>query len=284
MKLSKIATEKEKGRRLDRVLKSLFMLSARRMTLLKKSDSIFVNDIPTHVDYRVQTDDLIECVFPDDLPLCEDASSKLDIAYEDDALLIVNKPSPMPTMSSPYQDQISLEKLVMDYLGTFRPVNRLDKGTSGLMVIAKTAYVQSCLQSMLHSDDFIREYVCVADGILDDNEGVIDRPISEPPEGSVKRTVSDDGRPSVTEYRVLRRGDDKTLIRLRLKTGRTHQIRVHLSSIGHPVTGDYLYGAARDDMPDKFVLHSTYIRLIHPLTKEIIEIDTGCPEAFIALL
>ena len=216
------------------------------------------------------------------------AQIPLWIPYEDEYFWMIDKPAPLPTASSAKQSGTTLENAVFALMGcpetfVYRPVNRLDKGTSGLMLAAKTAHAQHLLQKMLHTDDFIREYLAVVDGAPDQDEGVIERPIGKAEGATVRREVRADGREARTYYRVLRRGE-RSLVRLRLDTGRTHQIRVHMAAMGCPVTGDFLYGTERPDLlPGRFALHSAYLRVRHPVTGEWIERESPLPETLSSL-
>ena len=164
---------------------------------------------------------------------------------------------------------------VQDFV--FRPLNRLDKGTSGLMAAAKHPHACQLLQKQLHSPAFVREYLAVAEGVLA-GEGVIDLPICKAEGATVRRVVDHEhGLPALTRYRAEYSDGRRTLVRLKLETGRTHQIRVHLSSIGHPIVGDFLYGEETEELPGRFALHSTRIALVQPVTKEEIEIVSPLP-------
>ena len=207
--------------------------------------------------------------------LPEPADIPFDILYEDEYFWIINKPAPLPTASSVKQDGFTLENALFYRLGcpqdfVYRPVNRLDKGTSGLMLAARTAHAQHLLQQMLHGDEFIREYVALVEGAPEEDEFVIDRPIGKADGATVRREVRPDGKPARTFCQVLQRGE-RSLVRLRLDTGRTHQIRVHMQSIGCPVVGDFLYGTEDPAFPGRFALHSAYVRVKHPITGEWIE-------------
>ena len=137
------------------------------------------------------------------------------------------------------------------------------------MVVARTPYAQHLMQRKLHGPDFIRRYLALTDGIPAEQEGVIDLPIGKAPEASVKRIITPDGKKSITRYRVLRRNEGGALILLELRTGRTHQIRVHLSAIGCPVHGDFLYGTEDPErFAGRFALHSAYLEMKHPVTGE----------------
>ena len=211
------------------------------------------------------------------------AALSLRVAFEDEHLMMVDKPAPLPSASSPRQALPTLENAVYAYLGcppdfVYRPVNRLDKGTSGLMLVAKTAYAQDQMQRLLHTDFFQREYLAVTEGILPEKEGVIDLPIRKIEGATVKRETGPGGKEARTWYRVLREENGRSLIRLRLDTGRTHQIRVHLSALGCPIVGDFLYGTESEELPGRFALHSFRCGFRHPVTGEWVERESD-PEA-----
>lgn len=207
----------------------------------------------------------------------------LSIVYEDDFFWVIDKPAPLPSAPSMNRDTPTLENVLFAHLGepesfVYRPVNRLDKGTSGLMIVAKDAHVQYLLQQMLHTEDFIREYVAVVDGVLPQDEGLINLPIAKADGATVRREVREDGKEARTSYRVLHKGQ-RSVVRLKLDTGRTHQIRVHMAHFGCPVTGDFLYGTELpEELPGRFALHSAMIRLKHPVTGEWLQAESGMPE------
>jgi len=219
----------------------------------------------------------------------EAVSIPLIIPYEDEHFWMIDKPAPLPTASSSRQSGATLENAVFALMGepksfVYRPVNRLDKGTSGLMLAAKTAHAQHLLQKMLHTDQFIREYLAVVEGAPPQEEGVIEWPIGKADGATVRREVRADGKEARTFYRVVRRGERRSLVRLRLDTGRTHQIRVHMAALGCPVAGDFLYGTELEALPGRFALHSAYLRVRHPVTGEWIERESPLPDHLEALL
>ena len=206
----------------------------------------------------------------------------VNVVYEDDDIIIIDKEAPLACQSSEKQPTNTLENRLMyryrDRPFVFRPVNRLDKGTSGLMVAAKHAHAQNILQEQLHTDTYIREYLAVVCGAPERDEGEINAPIRKADGATVRREVGEDGRPALTRYRVIERGNEFSLVRLRLLTGRTHQIRVHMAHIGHPVAGDFLYGTEDERLPGRFALHSHYLSVIHPETQEKMEFISPLPE------
>ena len=155
------------------------------------------------------------------------------------------------------------------------------------MVAAKHAHAQNLLQAQLHTPDFRREYLAILAGSPPQEQGTVDAPIAKADGATVRRCVrpeTEGGKPSVTEYRVLLRHEDLTLVRLRLQTGRTHQIRVHMSYLGCPVLGDFLYGAEDNRLPGRFALHSAFLRLIHPLTGRELAFEQPLPPELRRLL
>ena len=152
------------------------------------------------------------------------------------------------------------------------------------MAVARTAHAQDLLQRLLHTNEFIREYLAVVEGAPPEAGGVIDLPIAKAEGATIRREVRPNGRPARTFYRVLEKRGGRSLLRLRLDTGRTHQIRVHLAALGCPVAGDFLYGTELACLPGRFALHSAYVRLRHPVTGEWLERESPLPPALGALL
>ena len=195
----------------------------------------------------------------------------------------------MPTLPGAYNRNDTLREALCVLLGEnpdafrYHPVNRLDKGTSGLMAVACHDHAQRLLSQQLHTDAFVREYLAVTQGVPSREEGLIDAPIARAGEGA-RRCVSPAGQPARTHYRVERISGGRALIRLRLETGRTHQIRVHLSSIGCPVCGDYLYGTELPQLHGRFALHSARLCCRQPVTGERIDITEPLPQELESLL
>jgi len=289
--LTRIATEKDAGRKLKYFVRDDMGVSYGQFSLLKQHNGLLVNGVPVHANHVLRPGDTVtvaladtpgeKAVMPEEGPVC--------IVYGDEDLLILDKPAPLACQCSPKQPGGTLENrlafLYRDRPGfVFRPLNRLDKGTSGLMAAAMNAHAAQRLQKQLHTDRFVREYLAVVEGHLT-GEGVIDAPIKKEDAATVRRIVDfDEGKPAVTRYRVEQPGDRFSLVRLRLETGRTHQIRVHLAHLGHPIAGDFLYGTEDPRLPGRFALHSTRIRLTHPVSGETIERTSPLPEALAALL
>ncbi len=290
--LSVTAGPEDDGALFGTVVKNRLRVSRSMLSRLKFSGGLLLNGRETHTDVPVRAGDRVEAVLRDTKPVWDrlrPSEGSVNVLYEDEDLLIVDKPAPLPSIASARQQGDSLEARVFHYFGerdtfVYRPVNRLDKGTSGAMVIAKNAVSQGNLQKTLHSDSFVRTYLAVTDGIPAEREGVIDLPIGKETPQGVRRAVLPDGQRAQTAYRVLETGGGRALVALRLYTGRTHQIRVHLKAIGCPVTGDYLYGREHPQLAGRFALHSDAVKLIHPLSGRKVEAFSPLPAGLRALL
>jgi len=278
-----IAAEDE-GRTVRHIALQRLCMSYAQFKRAKFQGALLMDGEPVHADRRVRAGQTLVIRVPE--AACAPVSPcaiPLTVAYEDGDLLIVDKPAPLPSIGSARQEGPTLENAVCAYLGApagfvYRPVNRLDKGTSGLMVVAKHAHAQQYLQRRLHSDQFLREYLAVCDGVPAESAGVIDAPIRKAEGASIRRVISPLGRPARTDYRVEAVHGGRSLLRLRLHTGRTHQIRVHLQSIGCPVTGDFLYGAEHPLLPRRFALHSACLEL-ESLQQKHIRLESPLPDA-----
>jgi RluA family pseudouridine synthase len=202
--------------------------------------------------------------------------------WEDGHLLVVNKPAGMTAHASNFQPNTPTVAGALAWQrGTdfvFHPVNRLDKGTTGLMVVAKSGYVHDRLRRSLHSRSFQREYRAVCIGCPDPPKGTIDGPIGRDESSTIRRMVRPDGAPAVSHYEVLRTGNGLSLVKLTPETGRTHQLRVHMASIGHPLAGDWLYGTEDVDLIPRPALHSWALTMTHPVTGEILHLTAPLPE------
>ncbi|MDD6041844.1 MAG: RluA family pseudouridine synthase [Clostridia bacterium] len=278
------------GRSIRSIALGCIGMSSSQFKRAKFEGSITLDGVRATADVRVRAGQQLCLSVPEKEAFRPRAiEAPLTIAYEDDCFWVIDKPAPMPSVCGSAQDVVTLENALYAYLGQpqtflYRPVNRLDKGTSGLMIVAKNAHIQYLLQKQLHTDGFVREYLAVIDGRLAQQEGLIDLPIAKADGATVRREVRQGGREARTYYRVLQQGS-RSLVRLRLDTGRTHQIRVHMAHMGCPVTGDFLYGnELPEELPGRFALHSALIRLRHPFTHEWLTVESPLPAALLALL
>ena len=209
------------------------------------------------------------------------------VLWEDDDLLIINKPSGITVHAAALTgNPVTVEKMVARYLGggAFHPVNRLDRGVSGIMVVAKNAHAHARTMALLHTDDFRREYRAICCGVPSPAAGKIDLPIGRDTTSAVKRKIDQEGQPSLTEYEVLAICPEGALLRLRPMTGRTHQLRLHMAAIGHPLLGDWLYGTEHPALPHRVALHSYELWLTHPITGEKLHITATLPQEMEQLL
>ncbi len=275
----------EEGRSLREILLNSMQLSWTLLKSAKWNGRILRNGQEAHMRDRLKAGDRIDVRLPEKRPAYVPVPCRreLNIPFEDEFLLVADKPAGLASQSSRNQPDNSLENVIYSCLGCpedfiYRPVNRLDRGTGGLMVIAKDGHTQDLLQRQLHSEDFQREYLALTEGIPEPREGIIDRPIAKEQAASIRRVITPEGKPARTRYRVLEVRGSRALVRLRLETGRTHQIRVHLASLGCPVCGDFLYGRELpEEFPGCFALHSADLRLKHPITGERIELHSDPP-------
>lgn len=282
--LQGVAGEKDAGRKIKYFVRGDMQVSYGQFCALKASGGLRVNGEAVRADHLLRAGDRISVCLPDPGPgkAVLPEAGPVNIVYEDADLYILDKPAPLACQCTPKQPSGTLENRlyarfadVPDFV--FRPLNRLDRGTSGLMAAAKHAHACQILQRQLHTPAFLREYLAVVEGELS-GEGRIDLPIAKAEGATVRRVVdAQRGRPAATLYRAEAHGNGRTLARLRLETGRTHQIRVHMAAIGHPVAGDFLYGSELAELPGRFALHAARIELRQPLTGETISRSAPLP-------
>lgn len=237
-------------------------------------DGITVDGVRVNVRYRVGEGQTLSVRLTDPVPTSGvvPAEGPLDIIYEDPDLVVLNKaPGVLVHPGHGHFNDTLGNYLMWHYRKTgdesdFHPVHRLDRGTSGLVVVAKHAHAQEKLKNQLHTNTFRRVYLAVCDGAPPGPSGMVDAPIG-PADGSLAtRQVRPDGKPARTHYQVLQTLGPRLLVKLELETGRTHQIRVHMAHIGCPLTGDFLYGAENRTLIARPALHSARLELDHPIT------------------
>lgn len=269
------------------VLKAHFHISDRLLLKLKRHHKIFVNNNPAFVYTPVYLNDDI-CV---DISFDEISENilpikmSLDIVFEDEAMLILNKPAGVPVHPSMNHFSDSLSNGVQYYFEKnhihtkIRPVNRLDKNTSGLVIFAKNEYVQESMIRQMANHTFEKYYLAILSGTLDDinQSGTINAPIARKADSIIEREINPAGQVAITHYKLIKNDTDFCLVEFQLETGRTHQIRVHSKYLGHPILGDSLYGNA-SELIARQALHSYKISFIHPITNTKMEFKTPLPD------
>lgn len=285
------------NRRIDVFAAETADITRSRAAMLAEEGCIAVNGTKAQKNTRLKPGDRVEILVPEPVIYnAEPENIPLDIIYEDNDLLIVNKPKGMVVHPAAGNYGGTLVNALMYHCGdslsgingVMRPgiVHRIDKDTSGLLMVAKNDFAHNGLAAQIKEHSFTREYEAVVYGNIKDDAGTVDAPIGRHP---VKRkqmaVVYQNSKPAVTHYSVVERLDGFTHLRLRLETGRTHQIRVHMAYIGHPVAGDEVYG------PKKVItelngqcLHAKKVGFVHPRTGEYMEFDSGLPPYFIRFL
>ena len=276
------------GKTVKDVARSLLSLSSTRLKKAKRvPGGVRVNGQNVFVTHVVRAGDEVSILIEQEGAVSVGVvptPGEVDVVYEDEYLLVLNKPANMPVHPSAghYDDSLA-NRCAARFGGVFRPVNRLDAGTSGLMVAARDAHVHALLCKALHTGDFERRYLAVAEGVFAGKQGVVDAPIARVEGSAIKRCVSPDGQRAVTHYRVLRNNSRFSLVELTLETGRTHQIRVHMAHLGHPLAGDFLYGTEDKELIGRAALHAFHLRLTHPITGQTLEFERELPEDMRAL-
>ena len=292
--LSFLVPQEQSGERIDNVISTnVEDISRSQAQKLLQNGDVTVDGQVVSKNYKAKAGSLVEVVLPEPT-ICEAVPQNipLDILYEDDDLLVVNKPKGMVVHPAPGNPDGTLVNALMFHCenslsginGIMRPgiVHRIDKDTSGLLIVAKTDKSHRHLAEQIKEHSFTREYRAVVHGNLKNDEGLIDAPIGRNPKDRKKMAVTDkNSRNAVTHYEVLERFPGYTYVKLRLETGRTHQIRVHMAYKGHPVAGDLVYGPK--NTPKELngqCLHAGLIGFIHPSTGEYIELEAPLPEYF----
>ena len=284
-------TAQEAGQKLKTLLRSRWHISSSALKSMKWRDgAIAVNGLSVPVSAVLREGDAVTVDVSDNGALSGHivpVDYPLDILWEDEDLLILNKPAGLAVHSAALTEEtVTVAGAVAHYLGgaPFHPVNRLDRGVTGVMVVAKSGYIHHRCMAMLHTDDFRREYRGVCAGIPEPPAGIIDASIGRDPDSVLKRRIDPDGLPARSEYEVLETFDGCALLRLRPLTGRTHQLRLHCAAMGHPLLGDWLYGTEDPTLISRPALHSYELWLRHPLTEELLHITAPLPEDMHTLL
>ena len=279
------------GSRLDKAISDASNVSRTQANDLIKADAVFVNGEVKKAKYKVLENDLVSFVIPEPEVLSYEAENiPLDIVYEDDDVAVINKPQGMVVHPSAGHHSGTLVNALMYHMtklssinGVIRPgiVHRIDKDTSGLLMVAKNDQAHELLAAQLKDHSSKRRYLAIIHGNLLNDRGVIEAPIGRNPKYRKKKAVIAGGKHALTHFEVLERFGEFTLVNLTLETGRTHQIRVHMAYIGHPVAGDPLYGPKNVLKPNHGqFLHAEILGFKHPTSQEWLEFEIDPPKLF----
>lgn len=267
------------------ILKTKLNLSERLVKKLKYENRIFCNSIPVYVNALVKTNDVVTA----HIDFVEESNDvipqeiDIDILFEDDCLIVLNKQPGIVVHPTSSHQSGTIANAIMFHLNKqgvskkVRPVSRLDRDTSGIIIFAKNQFVQEALIRQMNDKTFAKEYIGVVHGIVQEAEGVIDLPIDRKPGSIMERHISETGYPSITHYRLIECFDNASYMSFTLKTGRTHQIRVHCQAIGHSLLGDTLYSDIKTELINRQALHSSYVKFKHPYTNDFMELTAPIP-------
>ncbi|NRT70760.1 RluA family pseudouridine synthase [Clostridium beijerinckii] len=287
-----IVDEKDRGERIDKYLAEIFVDKSRSFIQgLIEKDGIKVNNKTPKSNYKLRALDEIEVTFSEPEVLRVEAEEiSINILYEDKDLVVVNKPQGMVVHPAPGNYNGTLVNALLHHCkdlssinGIIRPgiVHRIDKDTSGVLVVAKNDEAHNKLSEQLKDHSMKREYYALVEGRLKNDKGIIDKPLARNKRDRLKIGIVEGGKRAVTHYEVLERFNGYTLIKCILETGRTHQIRVHMASIGFPLVGDPLYGFKKQRFKLKGqMLHAKTLGFVHPSKNEYMEFTTELPEYF----
>lgn len=273
------------------VLKNYFLVSSRLLLKLKNNNCVFLNNKKCSINSTISLGDIVSFSlnYEEDNSNIVATNIPLNIVYEDECLLIINKQPNVAIHPSMLHYDNSLSngvKFYFDSIGSkkkIRPVNRLDRNTSGLVIFAKNEYVQEFLIKQMRNNTFSKEYLAILEGILNKKKGTIIAPIARKKDSIIERCVDESGDFSITHYKVIKEFNNLSLVNFKLETGRTHQIRVHSSHIGHPILGDDLYGN-KSSLIYRQALHSYKISFIHPKTREKMCFKIDLPKDMLNIL
>ena len=277
-------TENDYNKTINEILLKEFNFSNRLFTKLIKNKNILFNgrEVDTRTLITNPGNIKIDFNYDEDNSNIVETKMDLNIVYEDEWMLVINKPAGCPIHPSRLHYEDSLSNGIKYYFDSInlnkkiRPVNRLDLNTSGLVIYAKCEYVQEQFSNQMSNNLFKKEYLCLVNGLFKEKCGTIDLPISRKQGSIIERTINKNGKKSITHYEVLKKFDNYSLVNCKLETGRTHQIRVHMQAIGHPILCDTLYGKC-SGLINRQALHSYKIDCIHPVTKEPLSLIAPLP-------
>lgn len=291
-----IDSEQEEER-IDKVLTAYLQdLSRSYLQKLLKEGLVFVGDKPVKANYKVKENDVVRFCIPEAVePDIEPQDIPLTILYEDEDILVVDKPKGMVVHPAPGHYSDTLVNAVLYHCkdrlsginGVLRPgiVHRIDRDTTGSILVCKNDFAHQEIAAQLKQHSINRVYHAIVCGRMKETEGTIEGAIGRDKKDRKKMAITPDGKEAVTHYKVIQQFDKYTYVRCKLETGRTHQIRVHMASIGHPLLGDEVYGSkAKQFHLQGQCLHAKTLGFVHPVTKEYIEVDSPLPAYFLHLL
>ena len=274
-----------KYNKIKQVAKEYFHMSDRLVLKLKNKQLIFKNSKTARVSDSIENNDIVEfnLDYEEESDNIVPIKMNLEIIYEDDSFIIVNKPPFMPVHPSANHYEDSLSNGIKCYFNSInlhkkiRPVNRLDKNTSGLVIFAKNEYVQESLINQMKHGTFKKKYLAILDGILKEKSGTISAPIARKEKSIIEREVNfEKGQNASTSFNVISQGKNFALVEFELHTGRTHQIRVHAKYMSHPILGDSLYGS-KTSIINRQALHCYSLSFLHPIKNKNISFKSNIP-------
>lgn len=289
-------SKEDNGKRIDKYLSSV--LQGRSRSYIQgviDDEKVNVNGKIVKSNYKLKDNDVVNLEIPEPTELeVAPENIPLEIIYEDKDVIVVNKPQGMVVHPAPGAYNGTMVNALLYHCkdlsginGVIRPgiVHRIDKDTSGILVVAKNDNAHNILAEQLKDHSMTREYYALVEGVIKEDEGTINKPLSRHPKERIKIAVVEGGREAITHFNVIERFKDYTLVRCILETGRTHQIRVHMAYIGHPLVGDPVYGYKKQKFKlQGQMLHAKVLGFIHPSTKEYIRFESPLPDYFEDLL
>ncbi len=285
-------TEADRGATVRQIMKKRLGFSSRLIAKFKRGlGTVKRNGIPVRNFAELLPGDILDITMPEDYSHFEPEDIPVRIIFEDEDLILVNKQPGVtvhPTKTHPsgtLANGLMKRMLERGERYKIRFVNRLDMDTSGILIVARNSHCQDAISKMMKKNQVEKYYYAVVHGIVEKDQGTIDAPLGRSGEDPVRRAVVEGGSPSVTHYRVLERFDSGfTCLSLRLETGRTHQIRVHMKHLGHPIVGDPLYGQEEPELIRRQALHAVRLVFPHPVSGELIDAEAALPEDMQKLL
>lgn len=280
--------------RVDSYIANITDISRSKIAKMIKDGDILVNDKKVKASYKLEENDVIKIGEYEEEPMdAKPEKMDLDIVYEDDDVIVVNKPNGLVVHPAVGNKSGTLVNGLLYHFknlshvnGELRPgiVHRIDAYTTGLLMVAKNDYAHNKLASELSEQKTHRKYIALVHGVIENDTGIIDAPIGRDPKNRKKMAVIENGKEAITEFKVLERYHNATLLEITLKTGRTHQIRVHMNYINHPVVNDPVYGSRKLIDDSGQCLHAKTIGFNHPRTGKYMEFTSELPECFLNIL